>query len=356
MEFAEEIRKNPYEFICSWMEEMFPYTGKKCFEILSLMIASLLCPDLPYKGKTVRSNINCLFLAPPGGGKTAIAKQFAHFAINPLEVESITTARLEKEMMKHDDGTLVVGDFARMANDKIIIKVLEGIMGEDKRISRKTMNVDSTRDVNMVGLLCGTPQDLSGYLGSGLIFRIVPIIIFHSPEEHKEIGKHINEHICEEVEEDGREEAIKGFFQELLRIKENNHPDFEQKITGYKVPKMFKNNLYEVWDKLTFKLNKETRLNFFRELQEGYRFLVSHAYLNIFNREVVDGKLIPIEEDLRVAMKLMRESIILKKKLLKGQSFARNIMTMRDLEELLNDDSVPQEHKDIIRNLVKTKK
>jgi len=345
-----KIHDSPYEFICDYAEEMFPFTGKKCFEIFSLMIPSLIAPDLPYKGKTIRSNINTLFLSPPGGGKTALSKLFGYFTYTPIEVESITTAKLEGKLKKLDRGTIIVGDFARMSSDKIMIKVLEQILGEEKRISRETMRSSAVQDVNMIGLLCGTPQDLSGYLTSGLIFRIVPCVIFHNPDEHEQIGAHINKYIGEEMEGNDKEQSIKDFYLELLCIQLGEHKEIGE-IKGYKIQKSYKDEIMEVWNKMTKSANKETRLNFFRELQEAYRFLVSHAMLNIFERENKNGILVPNDDDLKVALKLMKENIGIKKKLLTDDKFARNIQTMKDLELVLARDDLNDEDKDLIRHL-----
>ena len=77
MENEEEmniIRKDPYNYICDYIESIYPKIGRKTFEILSLLPVSLVMPDIPSGTKTVRSNLNCIFLGPSGSGKSSIAK------------------------------------------------------------------------------------------------------------------------------------------------------------------------------------------------------------------------------------------------------------------------------------------
>ena len=175
MEEAERIRHDPYRFICDYVESIYPKIGKKTFEVLSLMPCSLILPDIPFGSKKVRSNIHSLFLAPSGAGKTSIAKLFASLSYSPLEFESITAAKMESAIVQNPVFSLIVGDFARMSRDPILIKVIEGLLGEEKSLSRKTMRTDIDMEVEGTALLCGVSHDLSHYVLSGLIFRVNPI-------------------------------------------------------------------------------------------------------------------------------------------------------------------------------------
>lgn len=345
--------ERPYEHVCDWAEDIFPHTGKKVFSILSLMIPSLILPDLPYKGQKIRSNINSIFLAPPGAGKTAISKIFASLTYNPLRVGSITSARLESELKKMEYGSFIVGDFARMSKDQIVIKTIEGIFGEEKEISRKTMVADHERETEIIGLLCGVPSDLTNHLTSGLIFRVCPIIIFHSSEEHSRIGKYINDNIGEEDADSKNDgENIKKYYEELLEIQTGDHDNIKP-ISGYILSDDIKEKIYEKWDNLTFKAVKDTRLNFFRELQEAYRFLVSHAFLNIFDREIEEDRIIPNDEDLSVALKLMSDNIILKVKLLQYEGFVKNLKSIKQLNKILEDKRLNDTEKGILKSLAR---
>lgn len=344
------IRENPYKFICDYAESVYLHIGKKVFEVLSLIPVSLIIPDLPYMGKKVRSNINCLFLANSGAGKSSIAKLFETMTLNPISVESVTPAGLEGLIQSMPKFTMVVGDFTRMARDPIIIKILEGVLGEEKRIKRKTARKDIDIDTEGCCLLCGTPQDLSHYLSGGLLFRLVPIIILTSYREHSDIGDHIKNRIGIDGEEDIREEAIGLFYKELEMSQLENHPTIP-KITGYVISNDFKNKAYDEWDKKTKPMVKETHFTFIRGFQEFFRFLVSHAFLNIYNRKVIDGKLYPNQEDFKVALNLMNKTIEIQYDILRTERFAKNIKNLSELRRVL-DSNIDTKYKEILKNLV----
>jgi len=344
-----EIKKDPYKFVCEWAESVLPHTGKKVFEILSLMPPSLILPDFPYGGMDIRSNINCLLLAPPGAGKTTICEIFKNFTYNPLTLTSITSARLESEVKKYDHLTLIIGDLARVSRDINVMKVIEGLLGEEKRISRMTMRGDAVEKKNMIGLLCGVPRDISVHFSSGNLFRTFPLIIFHDVDEHSDIGKKINEKIGQDKKDvSDKELEIKKYYLELLKIQAGLHPEINP-VKGYIIPEKFKEKIYEKWDALTFRIHGESNMNFFRELHEYYRILVSHAFLNVFNRNIEDGKLVVNEEDLEVALYLGMKNINIKKKIIKCDTFAKTIKDLASLKRALESERIDEETKNILR-------
>lgn len=346
----EEIKKSPYNFICQYVESLYPHIGRKTFEILALMPCSLILPDLPYGSKNVRSNINALFLGSSGSGKSSIAKLFSNFVINALEFESVTSAGLESAITQSPIFSLIVGDFARMSRDPILIKVIEGLLGEEKTIKRRTARKDVDMDVNGIALLCGVSTDLSKYILSGMIWRLVPILIGHSPDEHSEIGKHIRDKIGN-TEKDGKEQNIKNYYEELVGIQSKS----ETRIVGYNILSEFKNGLYVEWEKLTKPYVKELGLNFFRELMDGYRFLVSHCFLNYYNRKVEKGIIYPVEEDYLIALRLMKQSIKFKFRLIRSESFAKGLKDAKDFKKIMQSDKVSEQVKDMLRGLVEVK-
>ena len=345
----EKIKKNPYNFICDYAESLYPHVGRKVFEILALLPTSLIIPDIPFGAKKIRSNLNAIFLAPSGSGKTSIAKLFANFVVNPIEIESVTSVGLEETISQAPIFSLIVGDFARMSSHPDLMKLLEGILGEEKRIQRRTARKDIDIDVNGIALLCGVASDLSKYIMSGMIWRLVPILISHDQQAHSDIGFHIKNKVGEE-EEENREEIIKEFYLDLARRQSG-----ENKITGYKIKQEFKDGLCDEWDKLSTQYVKNLGINFFREELDGFRFLLAHAFLNIENREVENGRLIPNREDYEVALKLMKQSIKFKLRLIRSQSMAKGLKDLKDFKKLLEDDKIPEETKQIIKNLVDIK-
>ena len=182
------IKEKPYEYICQWVEKILPFTGKKIFEIVSLMPCSLILPDLVYKGKSIRTNINVLLLTSPGGGKSTASKILAYISYNSIELRSITPAKLEEKIQGTPLFTLIVEEYATMSKDPRVGKIIEGILGEEKKLQRATMRKDVDIDTEGVGLLCGVPSDLQEHLSGGLIFRLVPLCIFHSKEEHSKMN------------------------------------------------------------------------------------------------------------------------------------------------------------------------
>ena len=334
----EAIQKDPYNFICDYVESVYPNVGRKTFQVLSLMPVSLFIPDIDFGAKKVRSNINALFLGSSGSGKSSIAKMFSQFVVNSLEFESITSAGLEGAIMQTGGVfSLIVGDFARMSRDPILMKVIEGILGEEKTLKRKTARKDLDMDVNGISLLCGVSTDLSKYIMSGMLWRLVPILIGHSVEEHSQIGEHIKNQIGNK-EENGKEEIIKDYYGSLIAIQANKGE--VEKVTGYDIPYDFRDGLYNEWAKLTNPYVKELGLNFFRELMDGYRFLVCHAFLNVYNREVKEGILKLNEEDYSVAMKLMKQSIKFKFRLIRSESFVRGLKDEKDFKRFMKSDKV----------------
>ena len=159
----QEIRSNPYKFICNWMEQRLPFTGGKAMSVVALMPPSLILPDFDYHGDQIRSNINVLLMTPPSGGKSTLAKEFALITFLPFEANSITPRKLEAEVKARRTLSFVVGDFSRMIKDQDTIKVIENIIGEEKRLQRFTMRGSFDSEINAVGLFCGTNQDLSNY-------------------------------------------------------------------------------------------------------------------------------------------------------------------------------------------------
>jgi len=349
-DYINQIRSHPYSFICDYVESIYPKIGKKTFEILSLLPCSLIIPDLPFGSKKVRSNINCLFLASAGAGKTSIAKLFGDLTFSPLSFESITSAKMESAIAQNPIFSLIVGDFARMSRDPILIKVIEGLLGEEKSLSRKTMRKDVEMDVEGISLLCGVSTDLSHYIFSGLIFRVVPILCSHSVEEHSYIGKHIKNKIGN-FDSDGKEKIIKEYYMELAQIQS----DKEKQVRGYYISESFRERAYKEWDRMTKPVVKELGLNFFREFQEFFRFLVSHAFLNYYNRKVENNILYPTEEDFNIALKLMKSSISFKFRLIRSESYVKGIKNAKQFKELMKSERVPEQYKEIMRNLVEIK-
>lgn len=355
----EEIKKDPYKFVCDYAEEIYPFAGRKVFEVAALMPPSLILPDIPYRGKKIRSNINLLILANPGAGKSELAKLFSKVTYNPINYRSVTSAKLTAEIHKNPLFSLIVEDFATMSRDPILIKVIESIIGDEKRIQRATMKSDIDTPTDGIGMIAGTPENLSEYLSGGLIFRIVPKIILHNEEQHSKIGEIIAESICENGDFGVRESIIKSYYEDLFKI-QLGEGEIDP-IMGYNIPKEIKSDLYKKWDKYTIRINRElnTNFNWFRSLQESFRFLISHAFLNVYNRELkkeAGGNILSVNrEDYEVALKLMKGDLVVKGKLLSLENFLKSISKMKSMDNISASIELKEEDRKLIE-LMKRKR
>lgn len=352
----EDLKKDPYNYICDWAENLLPYVGKKCFKIISLMPISIISPDLTYKGETFRSNINVLLLTSPGGGKSTISKEFAKTTYNPLKIRSITPARLEKEIKKNPVFSLIVEDYYTMSREPIIGKIIEGILGEEKNVQRATVRKTIDVETNGVGLLCGVPTDLHEYLSGGLIFRLIPIVIFHDEKEHSEIGRRIAEGIGSNGNSDNRYEHISNLYKLIYNVQQGVGPI--NPITGFNISEEFKTRAFEKWDKITRQIYRKSLspLNWFRSLQEFFRVLVCHAMLNVFNREVKEGILTPNEEDFNIAIGIMEDDLKVKFKLISMDVFVKNLTSLTELQVIMNSEKFTKEQKELIKHLINKKR
>ena len=211
-------------------------------------------------------------------------------------------------------------------------------------------------DVECSALICGVSSDLHYYILSGLIFRTIPILLGHDLEEHINIGGHIMEKLGENeitTMTDIKESVIKDYYIDLAKIQdEKNKNEFQ--VIGYHIHKDHKRKLFEVWKEMTSKIVKEIGMNWFRELHESLRTLVSHAFLNVYQRKIENGILHSTDEDFNVALKLMRRNIIFKYRLMKSESMARGIRNSIEFEQIIKNS--PDDYKMILSNLVKFSK
>lgn len=346
-DLQESIRRAPYQFICEWAEKKLPFAGEKVLKIASLMPLSIILPDFLYEGETIRSNINLLLIGLPGGGKSTLSKLFSEFTYFPLKAGSMTPAKLESKIEENPNFSFIVEDFSRMARNPEILKIIESLIGEEKTMKKATMRGEIDIDVNGVAFLCGTNQDLSAYLTGGFIFRTVPVIIRNTESQHSIIGKNIIEKINVYVE-DNKKKIIKEYYEDLL--------DKHNQIAGFVIRDEFKIKGYEEWNKLTKRINSQIKTNFnwFRELHEFFRFMVAHAYLNFYNRKIENNLLVLDEEDFKIGLDLMKETIRVKYDILSMKQFSKTISDIKEFEKLMsfNNKLLSEERKEILKHFV----
>lgn len=353
----KEIQDNPYEYITSWAESIFKHTGKRIFKYASLIPISLVAPDILYRGKQIRSNIHVLLLSPSGTGKTSIGKIISNFSLNPINFENITTAKIAQTLKKncYSKVTLISTDIAKTVRDMELVKLLEQVLGEERRVMRDNMQSSFNFSIQATAFLAGVPSDLLGILTSGLLFRCSSLIFFHTEEEHTKIGEHITDGIGQEGEDDGVEDRIKEFY---MSISKRQEPESRNRIEGYVYSDEIKEKLFETWNNLTKNVVREYQVvEWIRELYSGYRYLNAICLMNVANREPKMEnqklKLVPTDEDLKIAIMLMKKDIMSKIHLLDCKSIASRIRSMKELQEVMKIDKIDAEDKEIIKNLVK---
>lgn len=242
--------------------------------------------------------------------KSSMCETFEKLAYNSFPFESITDSKLYSELSKRDFVSLVVGDVHKIFSSTPLTKTMENVLGDEQKLSRFTQRTDAhEKKIRAVAFLAGTPNSLTSVIQDGIIFRTSVCLIFHDPEEHEEIGKFVTDGVFEKKAGMEIEESIQKYYFELLQIQTNEHPDFKP-IRGYVVDPEFKKMIFNAWRPLVKPVTERTKFSFFRELHQAFRYMVSHAFLNIFNREIRDREYLVIDKkDVEIAIDLMRKEL-----------------------------------------------
>lgn len=363
---SDEIQSflsNPYKYICDFIESTYLNVGRKSFEILALVPCSHILPDLKRNGEKERTNLNVLFLTFSGGAKSSILRRFQQIAYEPISVRSQTSASLEDDLSNKIFFSLLIEDYAVMSTDPRVNKLIEGILGEEKRIQRKTKRKDIDEQVEAVALLCGVPSDLSNKVTSGILSRVVCLAITHTDEQHSQIGRHIASTIGKETQSEEKLKIIQNYYRllQLIQAEEYEEEEYnllldffglEKKkypsIKDYEISNTIKEQLNSKWDLLSTKFRQRIPFNWFREQLDGFRFLVSHAFLNYFRREIEKHILKISTSDFEIASKLLKETMMTKYNILLLKSFENSIRTWDDYNKVMNSEKVPEIVKHIL--------
>jgi len=335
-DLMERIRKDPYNFIRDYYEKIYMHMGKEVFSILSLVIPSLILPPIPHEhAREIKPSINFLLIAPPGTAKSSIAETFSKLAYNSFPFEYITDAKFYEVLSQKDFVSVVVGDVFKIFSDKMLNKTMENVLGDEQKISRMTKRTDShEKKIKAVAFLAGTPNSLTTVISDGMIFRTAVCLIFHDPMEHERIGQFVGDGAFNEHKGEDEEVAIEQFYRELLEIQLDRHTNVSP-VTGYIVKQEYKKRIIDEWKPLVKPITRRTKFSFFRELHQGFRYMVAHAFLNVYNREVKDGKIVITEEDVDIAVELMRNELQTKFEVLSCSKVVseERMKTTKDLSE-----------------------
>jgi intein/homing endonuclease len=270
--------------------------------------------------------------------KSSMCETFEKLAYNSFPFESITDSKLYSELSKRDFVSLVVGDVHKIFSNTALTKTMENVLGDEQKLSRFTQRTDAhEKKIRAVAFLAGTPNSLTSVIQDGIIFRTSVCLIFHDPEEHEEIGKFVTDGVFERKAGMEIEESIQKYYYELLQIQTNEHPDFKP-IRGYVVDPEFKKMIFNAWRPLVKPVTERTKFSFFRELHQAFRYMVAHAFLNIFNREIRDREYLVIDKkDVEVAIDLMRKELKTKFEILSSNKVVseEKLKTTKDLADFV---------------------
>ena len=338
-DLQNQIRADPYTFICDYYESIYKNAGREIFSILSLVIPSLILPPIPHEhAREIKSSINVLMIAPPGDGKSSIAETFSKLAYNSFNFESITDAKFYEVISQKDFVSIVVGDVFKIFSDKMLTKTMENVLGDEQKISRMTKRTDShEKKIRAVAFLAGVPSALTSVISDGMIFRTSVLLLFHNPEEHEDIGEFVGRGAFKDHKGSEKELEISQYYKELLEIQMDRHREIDP-IKGYIVKEEYKQRIINAWKPLVKPITRRTKFSFFREMHQAMRYMVSHAFLNIFNRKVEEGKIVIEEEDVKVAIELMTKELETKFEILSCSKVVseERMKTTKDLAEYVD--------------------
>ncbi len=336
-----EIKKDPYRYIREFYEELYPCMGSRVMSIVALLPPSLILPPLTTSnGKKIPAKINCLLLSPAGTSKTSLSERFKKFTYDPFIFESITDAKLASVLSYKTRVSVIVSDIARVFSNPILNKQMENITGEEGKISRFTMKTKEEEiKLDAVAFLSGTPENLNRTITDGLLFRVSPLLVFHTEREHRSILEKVNGDIGKgKIENEiDREQVIIEYYNELLDIQEGEHKEIEQ-ITGYIIDDEFRNKIATAINPKLDQIFKNTNYEFVRELQQVWKYAIAHAFLNVFQRTIEKGKLVITEEDIAKAIALSSREIETKEKILESlrDISTKKFRTVEDLKRWAN--------------------
>lgn len=338
-DLLEQIKKDPYNFIRDYYEKIYMHMGREVFSILSLVIPSLILPPIPHEhAREIKSSINFLLIAPPGTAKSSIAETFSKLAYNSFPFEYITDSKFYEVISQKDFVSVVVGDVFKVFSDRMLNKTMENVLGDEQKISRMTKRTDShEKKIKAVAFLSGTPESLTSVISEGMIFRTSVSLVFHDPFEHEKIGEFVGDGVFRDHKGKEEELAIEQFYGELFEIQQDKHGEIEP-IEGYIVKEEFKKKLIDAWKPRVKSITRKTKFSFFRELHQGFRYMVAHAFLNVFNREIKKGRIVITEEDTDVAVELMVRELETKFEILSCSRVIseEKLKTTKDLAEYVD--------------------
>lgn len=318
------IKDDPYSYICNYFENRYPHAGEKFFQFASLTVVSASLPEftLPTKGRTMLPTLHLMVVGNSGSGKSALLKQAREFSYKAELVGKITEAQLEYKIGGMREGTLLVNDLKRNLETEGFEKVFEGIV--DGFVSRETTKTQMKGTVKISSIGAGVNSDLkSKKLFSGFLPRMIPIFLIYDVDKQKEVADKISDQYISDVSENLSLDVIEDYYNTLVDI-QKDYNESEERIERVnfsskgteRLTKHFKIKIDEIGSSSKY---------YYRDLEYGFRLALNHAFLNYFNREVVDNTIHVTKEDFDIAIDLMEKELE-KKDLLMSNEKARKAL------------------------------
>ena len=132
----------------------------------------------------------------------------------------------------------------------------------------------------------------------------------------------------------GDKKYIPSYYYSLWQIQDGRHETIKP-IESYVISEKIKKDAIEFFKPLAKPYFLRWRVNAVRELEEMYRFIVNSAFLNIYNRKIIDNKLVVEEQDFEVAKKLISREIETKDFIMRCLS-AVNLERLKTTKEIQN--------------------
>src|SRR3990167_7087002 len=344
----KDIVRNPYSSIIQWSEQRLKLVGKKTFPVLALMPVSLIAPDMPYQDKFIRSNIHTLILGGSGSSKsTLVSETFGEITYNPLSFNDISKAELVEEFYgMGDDISALCPDIDMIFKNPALMKILEGITGEEKTISSRNMRRDRTFKINAIFLGAGLPTSMTRYASYGMLRRVNPIVVTHTTEEKDEINKYVKDSMFS-ASKNMSVESIKKYYMKLWNIQKGKDSEFK-KIEGYIVEDEFKEGIYQKHRDMSFLFSDDKYL--YTELHSGFRYMCNHAMLNMFNRKTEKNRIVITREDYIVGINLLDLEMRMKYKIFKAYKIVNTSSDVLGLyNSIIKDDTMDITFRDIAK-------
>lgn len=357
----EKIKTNPREYICTWGENNLLHVGRKAFRLISLMPCSMIIPSIPFNSTGIRANINTFIIGSPASGKSSLIKMFLKFSYFPISQKSASAKHLIHKINDFEGMfSLGIDDFSNVMDQPDgyeTIKILEGALGDEKESSHENMKYEIRTKTQAVGLICGTWVDLkkyANYLKGGLLSRMSLIYLSINDKQREQIADFINNgigKISKSTESRIQEQIIKDYYSLLFDIQSKKNKDIPQ-VSGYSFNEESKSMALSSWKRMTLGYANDINGDFKREFHDFYRFVVSHCFLNVFNREIKNGIIYPVQEDYTFALEMMKENIQNKIALIRSDIYIREkIDSPSKLLKLLSAPNIREDVKNILLNL-----